>query len=164
MTLPSERMPALSRAAEEVSTDVQLAGQSPAAAHFSRWPLTLAASVLGLVIGVELGLLIQPTTAVRASPDRVPVKAPVSIPRVQALPPAEFREAAVRFKNPFDASEVFAFPPATSAGEARRLVAEALLQRARKRQVAVGVKGIRPVPGSTDERAQVAQNAGPRGT
>jgi hypothetical protein len=36
-------------------------------------------------------------------------------------------------KNPFDATEVFEFPPGTSDLEARRKAAELLLQRARAR-------------------------------
>jgi hypothetical protein len=40
----------------------------------------------------------------------------------------------VRFSNPFDATEVFEFPPGTSEAEARDAVAELLLQRARDRR------------------------------
>lgn len=40
----------------------------------------------------------------------------------------------VRFANPFDASEVFEFPPGTSESEARDAVSRILLQRARERQ------------------------------
>jgi hypothetical protein len=40
----------------------------------------------------------------------------------------------VRFKNPFDATEVFEFPAGTSRDEARDAVAELLLERAHERQ------------------------------
>jgi hypothetical protein len=40
----------------------------------------------------------------------------------------------VRFKNPFDAGEIFEFPPGTSQAEARAAVAATLLERARQRR------------------------------
>jgi hypothetical protein len=40
----------------------------------------------------------------------------------------------VLFANPFDAEEVFEFPPGTSATEAREAVAELLMERAMARQ------------------------------
>lgn len=40
---------------------------------------------------------------------------------------------AVRFANPFDAAEVFEFPPGTSEMQAREAVARFLLERARNR-------------------------------
>jgi hypothetical protein len=43
-------------------------------------------------------------------------------------------DVPVRFKNPFDASEVFEFPAGTSLTEMRDAVAELLAQRARERQ------------------------------
>jgi hypothetical protein len=49
--------------------------------------------------------------------------------------PAEPPGPPVRFRNPFDASEVFEFPPGTSDDSARESVAAMLLQRARDRQV-----------------------------
>jgi hypothetical protein len=42
--------------------------------------------------------------------------------------------APVRFINPFDATEVFTFPSGTSETQARRAVADLLLQRAHDRQ------------------------------
>ncbi len=46
--------------------------------------------------------------------------------------------APTRFTNPFDASEVFVFPPGTSEDDARASVAEILLERARKRRAQLG--------------------------
>jgi hypothetical protein len=40
----------------------------------------------------------------------------------------------VRFANPFDADEVFEFPPGTSQSQARDAVADVLLKRAVSRQ------------------------------
>jgi hypothetical protein len=53
-------------------------------------------------------------------------------PHIAAPLPAE--TLPVRFANPFDAGEVFEFPPGTSEMDARDAVAELLLQRARERQ------------------------------
>jgi hypothetical protein len=49
-------------------------------------------------------------------------------------PPLSADNVPVQFPNPFDAAEVFEFPPGTSEFEARDAVAEMLLQRARDRQ------------------------------
>jgi hypothetical protein len=52
------------------------------------------------------------------------------------LPEPEPNVAAepVRFANPFDVHEVFAFPAGTSEAEAREAVAQVLLERAAERQ------------------------------
>lgn len=50
-------------------------------------------------------------------------------------PPQQQAEGEpVRFANPFDTDEVFAFPPGTSETEAREAVAELLMERAMARQ------------------------------
>jgi hypothetical protein len=46
----------------------------------------------------------------------------------------------VVFKNPFDATEVFEFPPGTSKAEARAAVADLLLQRATERREKRGAR------------------------
>ena len=56
--------------------------------------------------------------------------APRAIDATEALTPPR---PAVKFRNPFDASEVFEFPPGTTRMEARHAVRETLLQRARER-------------------------------
>jgi hypothetical protein len=43
-----------------------------------------------------------------------------------------------QFTNPFDASEVFEFPPGTPQDAARALVAEMLLERAAERREQIG--------------------------
>jgi hypothetical protein len=70
-----------------------------------------------------------------------PMRADESSPAAM-LPQAErsnyeFREAGplpVRVQNPFDASEVFEFPPGTSAADARDAVADVLMKRAAERR------------------------------
>jgi hypothetical protein len=49
-------------------------------------------------------------------------------------PEPELQVVPVRYTNPFDASEVFEFPPGTSRAAAREAVAEMLLQRAAERE------------------------------
>lgn len=49
--------------------------------------------------------------------------------------PQQFAESEpVRFANPFDADEVFEFPPGTTEAQARDVVADVLLKRAISRQ------------------------------
>ena len=61
----------------------------------------------------------------------------VPVPEVEAVEvPPEPQSKPVKFANPFDATEVFEFPPGTTREEARAQVAEFLLQRAREREQA----------------------------
>lgn len=92
------------------------------------------AVVLGLSAAVvSLGSIAYLATS-RAQP--VPVRANTvarsAALETPALPSAN--NAPVRFTNPFDATEVFEFPPGTSKSEARHAVADLLLKRARDRQ------------------------------
>jgi hypothetical protein len=75
----------------------------------------------------------RPTVApeVPSAPTSVPTSVPSS--ELAAASPAT-PDAPVRFKNPFDASEVFEFPAGTSQAEMRDAVAELLSQRALERQ------------------------------
>jgi len=52
--------------------------------------------------------------------------------------PVGVQNLPTRFANPFDASEVFEFPPGTTKDVAREWVAETLLQRARERRALIG--------------------------
>jgi hypothetical protein len=70
-----------------------------------------------------------PTPAPASARTSVPASAPTSEPAAPATP-----DVPVRFKNPFDASEVFEFPAGTSRAEMRDAVAELLSQRALERQ------------------------------
>jgi len=51
--------------------------------------------------------------------------------------PSEAQNLPTLFANPFDASEVFEFPPGTTEDAARESVAETLLQRARERRAQI---------------------------
>ena len=73
----------------------------------------------------------RPTTAPKA-PTLAPPPTPPATLAMPVTPAAP--EAPVRFKNPFDSSEVFEFPAGTSRTEMRDAVAELLAQRARERQ------------------------------
>jgi hypothetical protein len=131
IALTAEDTLALSQAAEE-RQPVAILGKSMSAARTylrqqylrrDRRPLVLPASLLGMAIGVALGV----------AADRIYTVRTETPPGATA--PAESREPPVRFRNPFDASEVFEFPPGTSDDSARESVAAMLLQRARDRHV-----------------------------
>jgi hypothetical protein len=64
------------------------------------------------------------------SADTASEAAPPAIAATEAITPPG---PAVKFRNPFDASEVFEFPPGTTQKEAWDAVRETLLQRARER-------------------------------
>lgn len=161
LALTEEDMLALSRAAEDehaetspdksalIATGACLRDQS---LQSRRWPALLAYSVLGIVISVALGLVAHrvPTVTITA-----PSGAEQS---------ADALDSPVRFSNPFDASEVFEFPPGTSDEQARQSVAAILVQRARDRQVADAVKSNPPMPGAAVHPARIARNSEPRRT
>jgi hypothetical protein len=161
LALTEEDMLALSRAAEEqhaetrpgksalIATGAFLRDQS---VRSRRWPAVLAYSVSGIVIGVALAVVAH----------RVPTVT-ISAPS-RAEQSAESLDSPVRFSNPFDASEVFEFPPGTSDEQARQSVAAILLQRARDRKVADGVKSNPPIPGARAHHERLARNSEPRRT
>ncbi|HUI59966.1 MAG TPA: hypothetical protein VLX90_07075 [Steroidobacteraceae bacterium] len=75
----------------------------------------------------------------RPTPPEVPPPPPVvqtpALPPPAPAPQPAPQEPPVQFRNPFDRSEVFEFPPGTSRAEARQAVAEVLMQRARDRGI-----------------------------
>jgi hypothetical protein len=95
----------------------------------------------------------RPTVAPEAATS-VPASAPAS-----ALAPAPpvTPDVPVRFKNPFDASEVFEFPAGTSQAEVRDAVAELLSQRARERR-SLFVKRPRRNTKTADQNASVTSS------
>jgi hypothetical protein len=97
------------------------------ATHHKSRLLLGAAIALGVLGGVaHLAAKQKPVPVVAAQAPR-PTPPP---------PPAEASAPAgepVLFKNPFDRTEVFEFPPGTSEAEARDAVANALLERAQGR-------------------------------
>ena len=86
--------------------------------------------------------------------------AEVNVPAAKPSSPlAPAERPRVRFTNPFDASEVFEFPPGTSKTEAHDAVADLLLQRARDRQPLIA-KMKRVLQAETrTPRAMTAQNS-----
>jgi hypothetical protein len=180
LELSPEQMLALSRsgkeeqaAASQVSTPISTPAE-PASPNKNvnvrngtrtgRWPLARAASALGIAAAaLALGSAAHRAADRSSSPPAVTIKAPTSA--APAAPePAGLQSSLVRFKNPFDAAEIFEFPPGTSEAEARQSVAELLLQRARDRQShrTAGVKRARSdgaAPGTVANSAGLVQNS-----
>lgn len=105
--------------------------QSPQPSKDSRHKLSQSLSLIAAVgvIGATYVL-----TSPKSSPQSV---ANTWQPTAQSEEPAPQQLAEgepVRFANPFDADEVFEFPPGTPETQARDAVAEVLLKRAMSRQ------------------------------
>jgi hypothetical protein len=103
----------------------QIKGLRLDARHAAILGIAAASVVLSSVVylattGARPARLVTSTVSAPAAPD---------IP-----PPLSADNVPVQIPNPFDAAEVFEFPPGTSELEARDAVAEMLLQRARDRQ------------------------------
>lgn len=101
---------------------------------------------LGLVLCASAAAVFVALGSAHVAKQRAPAVAPVvasgegtierHAPPPDALPP-------VRFRNPFDKSEVFEFPAGTSRAEARKAVAQLLRERARERLALVPEKRAR---------------------
>jgi hypothetical protein len=134
LELSPEQLLALSEALplEPPAPPVSLAArQAKPGAHRWDWTsLLAAAAIAGLSSGITY-------LAVRQSePPGAFEQLPAEPPAALALQPETPLEAAVRFVNPFDATEVFEFPSGTSENSARDAVAEVLLKRAQERIMA----------------------------
>jgi hypothetical protein len=108
---------------------------TPLARH---WPAGGIAAIVGATVVlctlVALGAIAQRTS--ERKPLAAATSAPTPVPAAPAAsPPPPPPGEPVRFKNPFDRSEVFEFPPGTSPAEARQAVAQLLMERARDRHV-----------------------------
>jgi hypothetical protein len=161
LALTEEDMLALSRAADEERVETNPGSSAViATAAFPRdrslrsrrWIPVLASSILGVVICIVLGVVAHRISVVTITAPSEAERSPESL------------DPPVRFSNPFDASEVFEFPPGTSDEQARQSVAAVLLQRARDRQVTEGVKSSRPTPGAGADRVRLARNSEPHRT
>lgn len=102
------------------------------------WPAGGIAAIVGVT--VVLGTLVGLGAIAQRTSERKPLAAATSAPTPvlaarAASPPPPPPGEPVRFKNPFDHSEVFEFPPGTSPAEARQAVAQVLMERARDRHV-----------------------------
>jgi len=139
LELTPEDVLALSRAAEEDHAGASAVESTPGsslptfpfakepsqgdgAAGLGGWPRTLAVGVIAAIIAMG-------GSANRPAARHSPVSSAPTTPS-----PADSQAAPVQFTNPFDASEVFEFPPGTTETAAREAVAELLLQRARDRR------------------------------
>ena len=102
--------------------------QLDATQHKSRLAIGAAIAAVLVVLGgvAHLGAKQKPAPVVVAqAPRPTPPQPPAEAPAPAGEP--------VLFKNPFDRTEVFEFPPGTSQAEARDAVAKALMERAQGR-------------------------------
>lgn len=103
------------------------------------WKLTLPTGLL--LAAVAAGSALYTRDAGNDAAQRVAVAAPAPMPDwvaepAEPPPPPEPAPEPVRFRNPFDKTEVFEFPPGTTKAEARDAVAQILLDRAAERRAA----------------------------
>jgi hypothetical protein len=160
MELAGERGLGLSQAAQEVrSTACPVETTSSLSPTFGSLVYRRTARI-DFVCSLTLAVAVVGITAATVGhvADRKPAAAAVtsmSRPVVPApAPPAEPRGQLVQVRNPFDATEVFEFPAETSKTEARKAVAELLLQRARdRRRPGIGIEhaGARAATGEPPE-------------
>ena len=73
----------------------------------------------------------------KAEVPALPVVEALPDPLPQTDPAAAAERLPTQFTNPFDASEVFEFPPGTPKDAARETVAEILLERANERRAQI---------------------------
>jgi hypothetical protein len=126
---------------------------SPSRAHASRSLERLRAmSRFGLPLGLVIAVIgVSALYAYLTAPggSRQPSMTTLTQSAAQqewAAP--ELHGEPVHFANPFDASEVFEFPPGTTEAEAREAVADFLIERAMSRQAHLGGLPKQITPGS----------------
>lgn len=129
-----ERQASISNAVTEQGLPPTSDMQEPKAAASARRQVMRLAGVFAITFAlIGLGRVIHrehgPSAVLSHNANNVTVKP-------QLLPPEQARQPSspVRVANPFDASEVFEFPPGTLEASARESVATILLQRARDRR------------------------------
>jgi hypothetical protein len=115
-----------------VETDSSTSDAAPRAPRARR----LSAAAVMLTIGAVAAA--AAAVAVIVPMDRTPEPIQTAMapptPAIEEPAPPEIEGPPVLFKNPFDDTEVFEFPPGTSPEEARAAVADLLVMRARERQ------------------------------
>jgi len=100
-----------------------------------------------------------------ATPRLVAAVTPAAAPATPPEPsqPAIAAAEPLRYKNPFDKSEIFEFPAGTTLEEARASVADLLRQRAQERHIRPGLQHSRTNGASTPRRsakqAEIAQTS-----
>lgn len=105
----------------------KLDAPKPSADRTSR----LAASIIAIVSLAGVAHVLMPSE--RASQSTAETSRSL-FPSKWPLSEKIAKEQPVRFANPFDAEEVFEFPPGTTETEARDAVAAVLMERAASRQ------------------------------
>jgi hypothetical protein len=171
LMLSPEEIAVLSQAAAE-NTDAAepvAASEQPAQATKPprrHWPAGGVAAIVGVtvVLGtlVALGAIAQRSAEHKHLAVAPPAPPPVIAPTVAQQPPPPPGGEPVRFKNPFDHSEVFEFPPGTSQAEMRQAVAELLMERARDRHVQLVERKrstVRRASGNSAVSPDLAQNS-----
>jgi len=135
--LSPEQMRALANGSESPLSKLGAApsksSRKAAPASARRWPALRIAAMLGVTALVALVSVANLRSGHKAPSLALAVRAPVPAAPVAATPAAPPIDP-VRFRNPFDHSEVFEFPPGTSQDDARQAVAEILWERARERR------------------------------
>jgi hypothetical protein len=116
--------------------------------------VTFAAGLVWLLSADAVHVQDPPAPWPAALTEIKPTSRLISLPPEEEPPPTSPGEL-VKVRNPFDAAEVFEFPPGTSVTEARQAVADFLLQRARDRQSAPVEANRRPAQGP-DRQAPTA--------
>lgn len=148
--------------------------EAPAVAAPGRRSRASRAGIVLAILGIcalsaLMGYLAAPSPPESTAPPAAPVDI-VPPPEERSAPPlAPATESPappkpVFFANPFDASEVFQFPPGTTETEARDAVADALLKRARERlNLSSDVKGPARHSGPRDAGSSVRPRVARRG-
>ena len=98
----------------------------------ARAPVIRAGAVLAVAFASILSGRMVYRAAWRSEPS--PAEHALLQARLSEPEAPQQHSSPVRFKNPFDPSEVFDFPPGTSNAKAREAVANLLIERARDRQ------------------------------
>ncbi|HEY6925841.1 MAG TPA: hypothetical protein VI653_20340 [Steroidobacteraceae bacterium] len=137
-------------------------------ASLARGALAGAAGALLIVVAIASLSAARLTTETKPNPPPGTSKlvaatavVPAAAPATAVAPPLVVTAAQpLRFKNPFDKSEVFEFPAGTTLEEARASVADLLRQRALDRHIRPGNRAVSR--GATARRsakqADIAQN------
>lgn len=126
-------------------------------ASLARGALAGVAGALVIVVAIASMSTARLTTEAKPSPPpaetrRLVAATPVAPAATEPAQPAAAPDAQpLRYKNPFDKSEVFEFPAGTTLEEARASVADLLKQRAQGRHIRPGLQ--RRVNGAAPRRS-----------
>ncbi len=133
VAFPAESTPSPAQALA-VCTTVETSLQAGGMKQLRVRPLILIAAVVGVTAAITWRVAGHMRGPDQIQPDRIVVR--LVIPPIAPPPPMSLQPQAppVRVRNPFDVTEVFEFPAATSRTEARAAMAKMLLGRAQDRR------------------------------